>query len=174
MQLQDLFKIQEILESDIVMASGIREDGIGDTNGSQLRRLALIVKTAELANLTKCYKFGHVKLGIEEDKLIKRYADCMGLLLSIGNHHNFNIINEDAVNRVVEEGSLPQRFIKLFESITKLGSLLDDDQFIEGLNHYIHLFTAYVALGSALGFSQQDMFGYYDQYAKDLEHRLTR
>lgn len=164
MLFSDLFKLQAVLESDIIKASGIAEDRIGNASGHDLRILALIVKTAELANLTKCYKFGALKEGIEQKKLALRYLDMMQYVLSIGNNQGFNIIDRNALASVPKNEDLPALFLETFGTMYRLNNEITKDNYVAALNAYIKLFAHVMNIGELLGLTEQVIFDYYNQY----------
>ncbi|MCK8058007.1 MULTISPECIES: dUTP diphosphatase [unclassified Fusibacter] len=162
MLFSDLFKVQNILESGIATASGITEDAIGSANGSDLRFLALLVKTGEIANLTKCYKFNSKPKEADRNKLIVRYADVLQFLLSIGNYHDFNIINREALQSVERMDEQAPLFLSIHATIHKLMASLKSDDFMSALHHYIELFAKIMNLGELLGLTEDDMFSFYE------------
>jgi dimeric dUTPase (all-alpha-NTP-PPase superfamily) len=163
MLFNDLFKVQSILESGIVSVSGITEDSIGSASGSDLRFLALIVKTGEIANLTKCYKFNQNPKDTDRQKLIVRYADVLQFLLSIGNYHNFNIINRETIMNVEKIDEQAPLFLSIHKSIFNLMNCLENDEYMNALHHYIELFAKIMNLGELLGLTEADMFKFYEQ-----------
>ena len=101
MELTKLFQIQAEFESAIIENTDIEENVVGESNVRDLLFLALHVKLGELANLTKCYKYSYVKPNLPKHKLIIRYADVLRYLLSVGNRHQFNMIqNADLITQI--------------------------------------------------------------------------
>lgn len=163
MLFSDLFRLQAVLESDIIKASGIVEDRIGNASGHDLRILALIVKTAELANLTKCYKFGALKAGLEQKKLALRYLDMMQYVLSIGNNQGFNIIDREALINVAKNDDLPALFLETFGTMYSLNNEINNDDYVAALSAYIKLFAHVMNIGELLGLTEQLIYDYYHQ-----------
>lgn len=161
MDLQQLFKIQEIMENNIKEKSKMDEDMLGKENIFDLRFLALQVKVGELANLTKCYKYTQIKEDIPRDKLIYRYIDAMKYLLSIGNMYEFNIINLDAVNSASGEESIIKVFSYIYDDIAELKDTVGRDNYVDSVNGYIRLFSRFMNLGRLLGFTFEEVYDYY-------------
>lgn len=163
MDLHQLFKIQEIMESKIREISKIDEDVLGKENIFDLRFLALQVKVGELANLTKCYKYTNAKEDIPKEKLMFRYIDALKYLLSIGNMHDFNIINLEAVNNSSREESLIKVFSLIYDDITELKYTASRNNYVDSVNSYIRLFSRFMNLGRLLGLTFEEVYNYYMQ-----------
>ncbi len=161
MNLDQLFKVQQIMENNIKKLSQIDEDALGKDNVFDLRFLALQVKVGELANLTKCYKYSKTKEDISKDKLMIRYIDAMKYLLSIGNENNFSIISIDSINSVAKKESIIKAFGEIFDDITHLKYNIQHNNFIDGVSRYIKLFGEFINLGDNLGFTFEEVYSYY-------------
>ncbi|RKD26400.1 Dimeric dUTPase, all-alpha-NTP-PPase (MazG) superfamily [Caminicella sporogenes DSM 14501] len=161
MELNQLFKIQEVIENHIKKLSDIDENVVGEENVFDLKFLALQVKTAEIANLTKCYKYYKIKENIPREKLIIRYIDAMKFLLSIGNAHGFNIINNDAIEAVEKSDNIIKLFSNIFDDIRDLKKLILQQDYVNSLSVYIRLFARYINLGECLGLSFEEVYDYY-------------
>jgi len=161
MELSQLFKVQEIVEAHIKSISSMEEDLLGISNIFELRFLALQVKTSEIANLTKCYKYSRIKENIQRDKLFTRYLEAMGFLLSIGNVHSFNFIELEAVYTHQKEDSIIKIFSSIFDDITALKYSLQQDDFYSSLTAYIRLFARYLHLAEELGINLEEIYDYY-------------
>jgi len=161
MELYQLFKVQEIIEQNIRTLAQIEEDDLGKDNVFDLRFLALQIKTAEIANLTKCYKYSKAKENLPKEKMFIRYIDAMKFLLSIGNIHHFNIIDIEVVNMVEEEESLIKLFSSIFNYITILKSNILEDDYLSAVNAYVKLFAKYIQLAESLGFNFDEVYDYY-------------
>ena len=164
MELYQLFKIQEIIERNIKTLAQIEEDALGRDNTFDLRFLALQIKTAEIANLTKCYKYSKAKENIPKEKMFVRYIDAMKFLLSIGNIHNFNIIDKDAISMVEKEESLVKLFSSIFDQISLLKNNILNDNYFTSLTIYVNLFARYVHLAKNLGFTFDEVYEYYRKH----------
>lgn len=161
MDFKELFKVQEIIENHIKNLSDIDENVVGEENVFDLKFLALQVKTSEIANLTKCYKYYTVKEDIPKEKLIIRYIDAMKFLLSIGNAHDFNIINEESIKAFKEDDSIIKIFTNIFDNIKELKDSIKVKDYIKSLSIYIELFSRYVKLGEKLGLDFSEVYNYY-------------
>lgn len=161
MNLQQLFKIQEIMESNIRENSKIDENVLGKENIFDLRFLALQVKVGEIANLTKCYKYTRAKEDIPKEKLMFRYIEALQYLLSIGNMHDFNIINLEAVNSSSREESLIKVFSFIYDDIVELKDVVSRNNYVDSVNCYIRLFSRFMNLGKLLGLTFEEVYDYY-------------
>ena len=161
MDLQQLFKIQEIMESNIRENSKIDEDVLGKENIFDLRFLALQVKVGEIANLTKCYKYTKAKEDIPKERLMFRFIEALKYLLSIGNMHDFNIINLDAVNVTSHEKSLIKVFSLIYDETAQLKYTLHRNNYVDSVNSYIRLFSLLMNLGRLLGLTFEEVYDYY-------------
>ncbi len=164
MELYQLFKVQEIIEQNIKTLAQIEEDALGRDITFDLRFLALQIKTAEIANLTKCYKYSKAKENIPKEKMFVRYIDAIKFLLSIGNVHNFNIIDKDAISMVEEEESLVKLFSSIFDQISLLKDNILNDSYFTSLTIYVNLFARYVHLAKNLGFTFDEVYEYYRKH----------
>lgn len=161
MNLDQLFKIQQIMENNIKKLSQVDENALGEENTFDLRFLDLQVKVGELANLTKCYKYSKTREDIPKDKLMIRYIDAMKYLLSIGNENNFSIINIDSINSVAKEESVIKAFGNIFDDITHLKYNVMNNNYLDGMSRYIKLFGEFINLGANLELSFEEVYNYY-------------
>jgi dimeric dUTPase (all-alpha-NTP-PPase superfamily) len=161
MELSQLFKIQEIIENQIKNLSDIDEDIVGKENIFDLKFLALQVKTGEIANLTKCYKYYKIKENISREKLIIRYIDAIKFLLSIGNTYEFNIINKEAIDAIEKSDNIIKLFSSIFDDIRDLKEAILQKDYINSLLIYIRLFARYINLGECLGLEFEEIYNYY-------------
>jgi dimeric dUTPase (all-alpha-NTP-PPase superfamily) len=161
MDLNELFKIQEIIEDKIKSLSDIKEDSVGEENLFDIKFLALQVKTGEIAHLTKCYKYYKIKRNIPREKIIVRYIDGMKFLLSIGNNHEFNVINKDSIDKVEKTDNVIKLFSSIFDDIRDLRKNILQKDYVDSLSIYIRLFARYVNLGECLGLSFEEVYQYY-------------
>ncbi|MGL1892398.1 MAG: dUTP diphosphatase [Spirochaetaceae bacterium] len=155
MDLQKLFDLQTEIENDISNITTIPEDEMGSHNVEELRFLALHIKIAELANLTKCYKYVHIKENIPKDKLTLRYVDAFQYLLSIGNRTGYHIIRYDALPNVAEKDVI-KLFSILIDQTSQVKKYFFNDNFIQGIHEYTLLFAIMVNLGKALKIDFKD------------------
>lgn len=163
MNLNHLFKLQEIMENKIKNSTDIPEDILGKENVFDLKFLAFQVKLGQLANETKCYKYQKVIDDIPKEKLIIRYIDAMQFLLSIGNEYHFNIINEEIFDNVVKPEGLIKGFSQIFSDVTKLKEIISLGDFINALNIYIELFAKFIGIGYELGLTFDEVYLYYSK-----------
>jgi len=168
MNLNQLFKIQEILENKIKSSTDIPEDVLGEENLFDLKFLAFQVKLGALANTTKCYKYyKNQEYTIPREKLVLRYIDAMKFLLSIGNEYSFNIINKELFDSIEKPNGLIKGFSEIFSDIIRLKEAIALESYINALNIYIELFAKYVALGEMLGLTFEEVYDYYiENYLK--------
>ncbi|WP_176461746.1 dUTP diphosphatase [Anaeromicrobium sediminis] len=170
MELNELFKVQEIMENHIKKLSNIDEEIKGKENLFDLKFLALQVKTGEIANTTKCYKYYKVKKIISKEKLLIRYIDALKFLLSIGNDHNFNIINEEVIDKSKYEDNIIKLFSYIYDDITDLKKSAKKDDYFHALNTYVRLFTRYLNLAELIGLNFSEIYSYYmENIAIELE-----
>ena len=163
MELTKLFEIQAAFESAIIENTSIDENVVGESNVRDLLFLALHVKLGELANLTKCYKYYQVKPNLPKHKLIIRYADVLRYLLSVGNRHQFNMIQTADLNTQIEIEDVIQIFSLLFDDLSVLKKAIKDDQYVQGLNDYIRIFSYFVHLGALLGLNEAEIQAHFEQ-----------
>lgn len=174
MELIDLFKIQDYMEKEIQGFANIPEDALGEENTFDLRFLALQVKTGELANLTKCYKYNAKTPEISEEKLFTRALDAFQLLLSLGNVHQLNFISLDAITAVPKEENQIKTFAAIFDGITKLREVLRAGDYYHALNLYIHLFAHYIYLAQLLNIDFEKIYEYFLHRFQVPEHLLEK
>jgi len=173
MKVEYLFRIQQILDNEIraICQSGGEEFDRKHLIKTQI--LALEVKTGELANLTKCYKYPRALHRPDKQKLLIRYLDCFKFLLSIGNDNQFNIVDfdiEDLLNLVQTNpyDTIIDLFLSIFDNIANLKRDLFVENYISCLNVYMTIFKEFAMLGSLLGLTFEDVFSYYDRIYRKL------
>lgn len=156
MDLQKLFDLQTEIENKISNIATIPEDEMGSHNVEELRFLALHIKIAELANLTKCYKYLHVKENIPKDKLILRFVDAFQYLLSIGNRTGYHIIRFDALPNVAEQDII-KLFSMLIDQTSQVKKYYFNDNYIQGIHEYTLLFAIMLNLAKVLKIDFKDV-----------------
>lgn len=161
MELNELFEIQEIIENKIKKLSDIEENSVGEENVFDLKFLALQVKTSDIANLTKCYKYYKIKRNIPKEKIIVRYIEAIKFLLSIGNSHEFNVINKDSIDSIEKTDNVIKLLSNIFNEIVDLKKSVKCKDYVNSLSIYIRLFARYVNLGECLGLSFEEVYDYY-------------
>lgn len=162
MDLQKLFALQTEIENNITNIATIPEDKVGIDNIEELRFLALHIKLSELANLTKCYKYYHVKPNIPKDKLTLRYVDAFQYLLSIGNRSKYNVITSDALPKILESNII-KLFSSLIDQVSSVRKQTLNHNFIEGLEGYTQLFSTMIHLGEVLNINFDEVEDYLNQ-----------
>lgn len=170
MNLQQLFKVHEAMENHIKAVSNIDEDMLGKENVFDLRFLALQVKVGELANLTKCYKYAAIKENLPKEKLMIRYIDALKFLLSIGNLNDFNIIGYDHLSNVSDEGSIIKVFSNIFEYISEVRALTQNNNYFDSLNAYMKLFEEFIKLAGHLGLTLDEIYDRYQSMVCEITH----
>ena len=173
MKLKYLFKIQNIIDNEIRRTC--QQDGtlLDRQHLIKTQILALEVKTGELANLTKCYKYPREMEVVDKRKLIIRYVDCFKFLISIGNDNHYNVANfsvkelTDSVTKEPQE-TIVEIFLSLFDNITNLKRDLFLENYISGISVYMTIFKEFVLLGQLLGLTFEDVFDYYDKLYQDM------
>ncbi|OGO77019.1 MAG: hypothetical protein A2Y23_03340 [Clostridiales bacterium GWB2_37_7] len=170
MNLQELFKVHEIMENHIKAVSDLDEDMLGKENVFELRFLALQVKVGELANLTKCYKYARIKDNLPKEKLMTRYIDALMFLLSIGNINNFNIISFDSITGTKDSSNVIKVFSNIFEYINEVRDLIQRDVYFDSLNAYMKLFAEFIKLAEHLGITMDEVFESYQNMVCQTTH----
>jgi len=176
MRLKYLFKIQNIIDNEIRRIC--QQDGsvIDPVYLIKTQILALEVKTGELANITKCYKYPQKMKAVDKRKLIIRYVDCFKFLLSIGNDNQFDVVNfsvKELIESVTKDPceTIVDVFLSLFDHISNLKRDLVTENYISGVGVYMTIFKEYVLLGQLLGLTFEDVFDYYDNIYRDMVHK---
>lgn len=168
--LQELFKIHDIMENHIKNSSDIEEDALGKENVFDLRFLALQVKVGELANLTKCYKYSRIKEEVTNEKLMSRYIEALKFLLSLGNINNFNIINFDNIKIIKDDSSIIKVFSNIFKYINEVRELSQEHNYYDALNAYIRLFEEFIKLSVNMGFTVEEVCESYKNMVCHVTH----
>jgi dimeric dUTPase (all-alpha-NTP-PPase superfamily) len=168
MNLQELFKIHELMENHIKTVSNLDEDMLGRDNLFDLRFLALQVKIGELANLTKCYKYARIKDNLPKEKLMIRYIDAMKFLLSIGNINEFNIINFDSIKGTEESSNIIKVFSNIFEYINEVRDLSRRGIYFDSLSAYMKLFAEFIKLAKYLGLTMDEVYDSYQSMVCEI------
>lgn len=159
MDLHKLFELQSKIENNIKNTTTIPEDEMGSHNVEELRFLALHIKICELANLTKCYKYLHIRPNIPQDKIVLRYVDAFQYLLSIGNRTGYHIIRYDALPNV-NENDVIKLFSMLIDQTTQVKKYHMNDNYMQGIHEYTMLFAIMLNLGRVLKVDISDVEKY--------------
>lgn len=169
MQIKYLFKIQKIIDTEIRRICQRDGEPLDRNLLIKTQILALEVKTGELANLTKCYKYPPPDGEIEKKKLLTRYVDCFKFLLSIGNDNEFNVINSDLKDIPEDtEGELIDLFLRIFDRIAELKNNLLAENYVSSITAYMEIFKDFIFVGYLLGITFEEVFDFYDQIYRDM------
>lgn len=164
MLLKKLFDQQALFEARIIELSGVQGDHLGSVTGSDLRFLALYVKISELANATKCYKFTGDRVRFDESKVVNRYLEVLQYFLSIGIQHNFNMIEDESIEKQIPRMELAPLILEIFKSVHTLKQLVENEDFFEGLKTYGHLFSLINRLGEFLNITEEQIMATYRKF----------
>jgi len=145
MKLSELFKIQEKFNNNV-----LTNDFIDSHDMRYKKILALQVKVAEIANETKCFKNCKSNNFSDTKVLLKKYTDCLHIMISIGLDRNF-IPGE--IPTVISTSSLISQFENLYIDI-------NDFVVCSSLDHYITLFEDFISLGNSLEFTEEEIINY--------------
>ncbi len=169
MKIKYLFKIQKIIDNEIRRICQRDGEPLDRTRLIKTQILALEVKTGELANLTKCYKYPSPLAGIEKRKLLLRYVDCFKFLLSIGNDNDFNVLNSELKDIPDDaEEELIDLFLKIFDRIADLKDNLLAENYMPSITAYMAIFRDFIFVGYRLGITFEEVFDFYDQIYRDM------
>lgn len=153
MRLSALFEQQKAIERQLLTSSGIVQDSLGAATGSDLRFLALQVKLSELANLTKCYKYGAQGNRASVDKLTFRYIEVMRYILSLGIYHDFADLSQEELPLVSPNPSLTLAFLEVFSLLENFKRAVSLENYFSARSRYAELMAQVNALGEVLSIS---------------------
>ncbi|NLI94914.1 MAG: dUTPase [Erysipelotrichaceae bacterium] len=156
LKLITLFAYQKDLDEHIHELKGL-------TYGQTLarRKLAFLVELGELANKTRCFKYWSNQQSEERELLLDEYADGLHFLLSLGL----------ATGVVVEEITYTATTSDLTTAFLTVYSVFNSFVANNDRKQYIALLRAFFALGSSLGFSEEEVK---DAYLKKLRTNYRR
>lgn len=101
--------------------------------------------------------------GIEENKLLEEYVDCLHFILSIGNDFNYTDVN---TNAMIIINDVTKQFNLMFGRITLFASNQTKDE-------YDRLFATFLGLGKLLEFEPEQVErAYYDK--NKINHERQR
>ncbi len=169
MKVKYLFKIQNIIDTEIRRICQRDGETLDRNRLIKTQILALEVKTGELANLTKCYKYPCPAGEPEKKKVLIRYVDCFKFLLSIGNDNEFNVVNSELKDIPEDaEGELLDLFLKIFDRIAELKRNLLEENYLASLTTYMEIFKDFIFVGYLLGITFEEVFDFYDKIYQDM------
>ena len=173
MKLTYLFKIQNIIDNEIREFCQRAGDILDLQRLRKTQILALEVKTAELANLTKCYKYAYRPGPLDKNKLIIRYIDCFKFLLSIGNDNHFNVAGIINVDEMEMDGQpeLLDSFLLIFDLIIALKKQLAEENYLASLTTYTELLKEFIHVGQFLGLTFEEIFEHYNRLYQDMQNK---
>lgn len=154
MDFTTLYKKQKELDTHIETKHGLQNESLLDR-----KLMALHVELAELANETRCFKFWSEKSPSPRGKILEEYVDGIHFILSVGLIYGY----EDKATisfRIEEEKKEGNALVPYFFSvIDAIGSLRENGN----RGQFMRLFEAYLSLGSALGFSENEIINAYNK-----------
>ncbi|MDQ0258087.1 dimeric dUTPase (all-alpha-NTP-PPase superfamily) [Evansella vedderi] len=118
--------------------------------------LAFHVELGELANETRCFKFWSEKGPSADHIVLEEYVDGIHFILSVGlelKYDNITTFSFPVMNPMNGEALVPY-FYGVIESVYELRQNINQE-------NYENLFRQYLKLGSALGFSEEDIISAY-------------
>jgi dimeric dUTPase (all-alpha-NTP-PPase superfamily) len=142
MNLQKLFQMQNTLDHRIDMQHHL--EGVPLLHK---KILSLQVEFGELANETRCFKFWSTKKPSNNDVILEEYVDCLHFILGLGIEKDFQDITPEVKNVTSE---LSEQFLNLYINVA---------DFIKcpSINNYLNIFENFLALGTNLGFCEDDI-----------------
>jgi dimeric dUTPase (all-alpha-NTP-PPase superfamily) len=145
MDLVKLFEMQSTLDSHIET-----QPGLGETDLNEKKILALMVELGELANETRCFKFWSLKSPSARETILEEYVDGIHFILSIGLEGGFENTMIEGTAEQKQDRDLTALFLTLYENINRY-------RIKKSVETYVEMFSQYLILGEALGFSSQDI-----------------
>ncbi|PYZ97268.1 dUTPase [Alteribacter lacisalsi] len=142
-----LFEMQKALDAHIEHSRGLKSENL-----LERKILAFHVEAGELANETRCFKFWSSKAPSSRSVILEEYVDGIHFLLSIGIELGFDDEAAYAFPEPAEEKG--EDLVKRFITVTEA---LEEVRRHKSKNAYKQLFESCTALGSALGFSGNDV-----------------
>lgn len=141
MDIQNLFKIQENKNANIIL-----ENSLSDYKISARKYLLLHVKLSSIAEESKCFKFWKGDIpNVSIDKVLSSYTEALSLILTIGIDKGYS--NIEKIQLKPDDHCLSDQFLNLFVDLNDL--IISPSQ-----DHYVTLFEDFLSLGISLGFSE--------------------
>lgn len=151
MDFLNLFQKQRELDHHIQTKHGLERDNL-----LERKLLALHVEIGELANETRCFKFWSEKAPSPDNVILEEYVDGIHFLMSVGIEVQFDDVTDFHIPfmKKQEREQLVPYFLQVLEDISVFQKDLTRTA-------YVQLFSNYLLLGSALGFSDTDIINAY-------------
>ena len=154
MNWEELFKLQMGLDKKIVEQHNLQ----GKSLVSE-KILALQVELGELANETRCFKYWSTKKPSSKEIILEEYVDCIHFLLSLGLEFHYTDI---PIKICALDSKITEQFINIYID-------LNDFTICSSKDNYLTLFEDLLCLGTALDFSEEDIFNHYCK-KNDVNH----
>lgn len=142
MNLERLFKMQKQLDDRIK-----KEHQLEQTDVYEEKVLALLVELGELANETRCFKYWSQKGPSERTVILEEYVDGVHFILSLGLEKGWT---DPVIEKQVTNQTMTQLFLTVYECVLEMKQT--DDKKV-----YDALFTNFLSLGKALGFTKDEI-----------------
>ncbi|QPC47178.1 dUTP diphosphatase [Mangrovibacillus cuniculi] len=149
MTLKNWFEKQRKLDHYIETTQAVTQDSLFTK-----KQVAFLVELGELANETRCFKFWSKKPASEKSIILEEYIDGFHFLLSLGIELGFE--NETEWKEEQVDTDLTSLFKGMYQELAVLSPEVN-------IEKYQHLFSMYISLGSALGFTRAEMEAAYDE-----------
>ncbi|ADU31432.1 dUTP diphosphatase [Evansella cellulosilytica] len=151
MDFQMLYKMQKQLDNHIEAKHQLEDENVLDR-----KILAFHVELAELANETRCFKFWSEKAPSDDAIILEEYVDGIHFILSIGIEYGYD--NETMFEAPKQTKKTGEALVPYFFEVINATSLLREKG---DKTSFDHLFTSYLTLGEALGFSANNIIDAY-------------
>ncbi|TMW71665.1 dUTP diphosphatase [Alteribacter natronophilus] len=142
-----LFEMQKALDRHIEQSKGLADEDLLDR-----KFLAFHVELGELANETRCFKFWSSKPPSPQEVILEEYVDGVHFLMSIGIELGFDDDTGRTYRQAESESgeALADRFNSVIQAVESVRQTRTREA-------YTRFFDSYTALGSALGFSGEEV-----------------
>lgn len=151
MDFTSLFQKQRELDYHIETKHGLENENL-----LSRKLLAFHVEVGELANETRCFKFWSEKGPSPDIIILEEYVDGLHFLMSVGivlMYDDVTTFSYPSLEKQSKE-QLVDCFFNVLEGITSLR--IEQSRLV-----YDRLFSDYLLLGAALGFSKSDILNAY-------------
>ncbi|HLQ70354.1 MAG TPA: dUTP diphosphatase [Bacillota bacterium] len=144
MDWNNLYRMQKELDAYIVEHHHLDKQDVFSK-----KLLALLVELGEMANETRCFKFWSTKPPSEKNVILEEYVDVLHFMLSIGIDTGFRYHPKNDIKQESEK-NITSQFLDLFQICTNFGRQPNGET-------YTNMFEAYLMLGNALDFQEDDI-----------------